>query len=295
MTLTLAAEDTALNVTKNDTTIAVTAGETPRLTYRHSDVTFKPYVKTFCTPSGINVFRDSPHDHIHHHALMYAVAAGGTDFWAEFPQRKHGSQVHEKLSHSTNAIAEGLTAAVIDGTLNWVTADKETMLTEVRKITVYDAKDLKPSLLTWQTELTPGKGKDSVKLTGSSYFGLGMRFVESMDKNGRFFHTGKEEGVPDRGTLVVTPAKWMAYAAAVNGKPVTVAVFDDPGNPHHPGKFFTMAAPFAYISATLNLWKEPLTLEANTTLKLRYGVALWDGEVTAKDVEEVYQKWNALK
>jgi hypothetical protein len=289
------AEDTALRTTNNDSTIAVTAGNTPRLTYRHSDVTFKPYVKTFCTPSGINVFRDSPRDHIHHHALMFAVAADGVTFWAEFPQRKQGSQVHQELSHSTKAIADNLEAAVINGKLDWITADKDHLLTEHRKITVYEGGDLKPSLLTWQTELTPAEGKDSVKLTGSSYYGLGMRFVESMDKNGRLIHTSEEEGVIDRGALVVTPAKWMAYAAAVNGKPVTVAVFDDPGNPRHPGKFFTMTAPFAYVSATLNLWKEPMTLDSGTPLRLRYGVALWDGFVAAEDVEKVYQKWNALK
>ena len=43
-------------------------------------------------------------------------------------------------------------------------------------------------------------------------------------------------------------------------KRTTVAVFDHPTNPRHPATMFTMPN-FAYISATLNLMKEPLKVE----------------------------------
>jgi hypothetical protein len=52
-----------------------------------------------------------------------------------------------------------------------------------------------------------------------------------------------------------------------------------------------MSPPFAYLSATLNLWKEPLVLKAGEKLKLNYAVALWDGETPAEQVETLYQKW----
>ena len=75
---------------------------------------------------------------------------------------------------------------------------------------------------------------------------------------------------------------------------VTVAVFDHPKNVRHPATMFTMPAGFAYISATLNLMEEPLTIEAGKPLLLRYGVAVWDGEAEPAEVERVYARWAKL-
>ena len=89
----------------------------------------------------------------------------------------------------------------------------------------------------------------------------------------------------------VGPARWSAYTAAVDGKPITIAMFDHPANPRHPGPFFTMQDHFAYIAATLNLWKQPLTLPAGKTLHLRYLVVVWDDKKDAAEVERLYRLW----
>ncbi|HUT12972.1 MAG TPA: hypothetical protein VMY42_20925, partial [Thermoguttaceae bacterium] len=64
-----------------------------------------------------------------------------------------------------------------------------------------------------------------------------------------------------------------------------------PRNPRHPATMFTMPRGFAYLAATLNLSKEPLTVEAKQPLELNYGVALWDGEIEVAEVEELYRRW----
>ena len=92
----------------------------------------------------------------------------------------------------------------------------------------------------------------------------------------------------------LTPTKWVAYSAKADGKPVTVAMFDHPANLRHPAKMFTMNTPFAYIAATLNVWKEPITLKAGHPLNLCYGVAVWDGAVDKDTVERVYECWVKL-
>jgi hypothetical protein len=94
-----------------------------------------------------------------------------------------------------------------------------------------------------------------------------------------------------RGDERLTPVKWCAYAAKADGKPVTVAVFDHPDNPRYPAKMFTMLTPFAYLSATRNEWKEPITIKAGKPLNLRYAVAVWDGEADKATVEKLYQRW----
>ena len=55
-----------------------------------------------------------------------------------------------------------------------------------------------------------------------------------------------------------------------------------------------MNEPFSYLSATLNLHREPITVTPEAPLLLRYGVALWDGKVQSSDVEKVYQRWLKL-
>ena len=55
-----------------------------------------------------------------------------------------------------------------------------------------------------------------------------------------------------------------------------------------------MLDPFAYLSATLNLYKEPLEIVAGKPLELTYGVAVWDGEVSRERVEAMYDRWTGM-
>ena len=146
-----------------------------------------------------------------------------------------------------------------------------------------------------ESKLSPAEGLDAVKLGGHHYYGLGMRFLKSMDGGGRFFNASKQPGNVVNGSERLVAARWCAYTARADGKPVTVAIFDHPSNPRHPNKMFTMTPPFAYLSATLNLWKEPLLLKAGAKLKLSYAVAAWDGETSAAEIESLYEKWSNAK
>ena len=153
------------------------------------------------------------------------------------------------------------------------------------------AADFGATLVEWRCRLQPPPGKDSIVLTGHHYHGLGMRFLPSMDTGGRFFNADDKIGEIVRGDERLTPAKWCAFTAKADGKPVTVAIFDHPQNPRYPARMFTMSKPFAYLSATRNEWKEPLVVKADKPLELRYAVALWDGEVDKATVEKLYQRW----
>lgn len=86
----------------------------------------------------------------------------------------------------------------------------------------------------------------------------------------------------------------MACTGPADGKIVTIAIFDHPGNLRYPSLKFTMAAPFAYISTTLNLLKEPFQLKAGEPLNLCYGVAVWDGQIDAAQVDQACRQWQEL-
>jgi Methane oxygenase PmoA len=272
----------ALGVRADTVTLADTRGQ-PRLEYQAAANPLKPYVAQLRTPGGVPVLRDSPADHVHHHALMFALSVEGVTFWEE--KADAGRQVPRELKRERDRLSQ---------VLDWTTPDGKVVLREERSLRLHETPARAATLLTWRSRLRAPAGRASVTLTGSHYYGLGARFVVGMDQGGVFANSAGAAGDVVRGTERLTYAAWCAYTAEVEGKPVTFALFDHPANLRHPSRMFTMAAKFAYLAATLNLWKEPYTLEAANPLDLRYGVAVWDGKIEPAAIEALYQRWRAL-
>lgn len=270
--------------------IVVRSGPRVVLRYRYADVPCKPYVQEWRSPAGTNVVRDAPLDHKHHHGLMFAVSVDGVNFWEE--QEASGHQIHRELIDVTPLRQQGLHGVRFTQRLEWVNPrDRVVLLRERRTLEVYAGGDLGASLLTWQSQLSVPPGKTSVELTGSAYFGLGMRFPQAMDANGRFVNANGQVGVTGTNDH---RAAWVAYRARNEAGPVTVAAFDHPKNERHPATWYTMEDPFAYVSNTLNLAKKPLTVRAGKPLVLRYATAVWDGHVESSRVDRLYRRWSRL-
>ncbi len=275
------------------TTVAVDWSGTLLMRYLYDEVPYKPYVIEFFSPSGINPLMDGPDDHKHHHALMYAVKVNGVNFWEE--AEAPGREQHVSFSVFDQDQASGLDRARVVEALQWQDSkDNTPLLEETRAITVYRGKDLNHSLMNWQTTFAPPRGVEKAELTGSHYHGLGVRFHDSMVFEGKFSNAADSEGEVVRGSEKLTRATWCAYQGRAEGAPVTWAMFDHPKNPRHPAYWFTMYDPFAYMSATLNLHREPLEVTQSQPLVLTYGVALWDGHVSKDEIEKAYQHWLSL-
>ena len=280
--ISLALLGAALGVRADTVTLADARGQ-PRLEYQAAANPLKPYVAQLRTPGGVAVLRDSPADHVHHHALMFALSVEGVTFWEE--KADAGRQVPRQLKRERDRLSQ---------VLDWTTPDGKVVLREERSLRLHETPASAATLLTWRSRLRAPAGRASVTLTGSHYYGLGARFVVAMDQGGVFTNSAGAAGDVVRGTERLTNAAWCAYTAAAEGKPVTIALFDHPANLRHPSRMFTMAAKFAYLAATLNLWKEPYTLEAAHPLDLRYGVALWDGKIDSAAIEALYRQWRKL-
>jgi hypothetical protein len=282
-----------LRVTQNDTFLVVFSGGTPVLQYRHDGIPHKPYIKELFTPGGVQVLRDAPADHIHHHGVMFAVAADGVTFWTETPQG--GRQVSHELTPPELTVEPGASRISFSHHLDWLAPEAdEPTLKEERTIEIVQADDLNPTLVSWTTRLATAGDRESVELTGEHYYGLGCRLLQSLDRVGRFVYAAEVPGPIVRGRERVTRSAWCAYAAPVDEAKMTIAVFDHPNNPRHPATMFTMPEHFAYLSATLNVWKEPLTIRTGSPLSLVYGLALWDGKADAEEIEKAYQQWALL-
>ncbi len=241
----------------------------------------KPYLEQLFTPRGQQVLLDSPADHVHHHGLMFALSVDGVSYWEE------GDRGGRQTVVETKAAGQG----VLSQSLHWTDPQGISKLNEQRRIHLTQTTDA--TWLTWQSTLTVPETIDKVVLGGSHYYGLGMRFVRSFDSIATFRFPESVEGELVRGKEKLTRANWVACVGKVDENWVTVAMFSSPKNPRHPAWWFTMDKPFAYQSATLNLWKQPHTLERNDAMHLAYGVALIDGDIPAEQIESLYLQWVA--
>ncbi|GMU23966.1 MAG: hypothetical protein AMXMBFR13_40430 [Phycisphaerae bacterium] len=268
----------------------VISGGKPVAAYRYAEVPFKPYLDKLFTPGGVNVLRDSPADHKHHHGLMFAAKVDGVNFWEE--NNEPGRQLHEALNDVLVMKEPDIQSGSFVELLPWLNPKGDAaLMLEARHIQVLQGKDLDATLLIWDSGLSLPQEKKTASLSGTAYHGLGVRFVESMDKGGTFFNADGKTGVK---ATHAARARWTAYTAAANGKPVTVAMFDHPGNPRHPAVWFTMDDPFAYLSATLGLDKQPLALSADRPVLLRYAMGVWDGKADTAKVDALYRRWVEL-
>lgn len=283
------AED-AIRITTEENVVSIHKGSAVLLRYGYRGVPYKPCMQQLFTPGGINVLRDSPADHQHHHALMYAVSVDGLNFWEE--QKQPGRQMHKSFCDVTVDAHNGIPRGSFCERLDWVNpGTDELLLNESRTIAVSRLDDSGATLLTWQSSFTVPPGKDSATLSGSHYFGLGMRFVETMDAGPQLRNSSGQPGEIVRGSERLVRARWCALTAEAGGKPVTVAMFCHPDNLRHPTHWFTMDKPFAYLSATMNLHREPLKIPSGEPLKLRYAVAVWDGSVENSQIDRLYRRW----
>lgn len=283
-----ASGEAPLKVTIDANSVLVNSGQQPLLHYSYGDVSFKPYVKELYTPNGLNVLRDAPHDHLHHHALMFAVAVDGVNYWEETPES--GRQTH---THFSDAVVEEgrVPNAGFSEELVWTDPSGRGALHERRTVRVCRTAEPEATVMLWWSQLSVPEGKPEVTLAGAHYFGLGMRFIQAMDGIGSFRNAGAKSAEAFRGAEKLVRSDWCAYTAAVEGKDVTVAMFGHPDNARHPTMWFTMVKPFAYLSGMLGLHEEPLKVTAGQPLDLRYGVALWDGAVPTEKIDRLYEQW----
>jgi len=217
------------------------------------------------------------------------VAVDGVNFWEETPTA--GRQKHRSFSEIQDKGSYARHPAIVEE-LDWVDLAGEILLTEQRLIGIARQTPGGETLLVWESRLKVPKGRASVTLTGSHYFGLGLRFIRAMDTKGTFRNADDEPGTIFRGEERLVRSNWCAYTAQVDGEEVTVAMFGHPSNPRHPTMWFTMAQPFAYLSATLGLHEKPLEIVEGKPLTLRYALLLCGGTTENEEIDRMYQRWS---
>ena len=269
----------------------------PVMIYVFDPQKFKPYVQALNTLDGYGVLRDSPEDHLHHHALMYGIIVNGINFWEETA----GCGVQKVIETSPPEIVTtdtGLPQARLVQVLYWLAPEEaflpntnsHPLLIERRTLTLTLNPAQRETALHWKSEFEVGTKTNVVVLTGFNYHGLGLRFLKELDPLA--VHLAPD-GQPDlaAGKQNISVCPWEAVEFDQPDKPATIALFGAPGNARGASHYFAMKTPFAYLSATQGLDREPLTYRRGERFEWNYLVTTYPALKPAKALAERGRQW----
>jgi hypothetical protein len=298
---TLQAADPAspLRVESSVSTVEWKVRQNDRTLFSYAFVpgTFKPYVKTLATVDGDNLLRDAPHDHLHHHALMFAIRVNGINFWEE--TTGCGVQRPVQTAEPTTRLSPaGLPQATLTQRLHWLAPENaflhdttpKALLLEQRTLTLTVDAPRREVALLWRSEFEVGPATNAVTLGGANYYGLGVRFLQELDPLAdHFTATGRLDLADNRQDVSRHP--WAAVAFNRPARPATFALFGHPQNPGGPPWFFSMRTPFAYLSATQQLDQQPRQYTRGERFALEYLVVVQSGSPAAAALEARRERW----
>jgi hypothetical protein len=274
------------------------------LVYSFEPQKFKPYVQELRTLKGDNVLRDAPHDHLHHHALMYGIRVNGVNFWEETT----GCGVQKVVESSqpvlgfANVDGQKLPQATISEVLRWVAPEDAflpnaapvALLIERRTLVLTVNPRHQEVALEWRSQFEVGPKTNTVVLAGANYHGLGMRFPQDCDPVAVHSLAGNRPDLANN-RQDVSAAAWAAVSFDLPGRPATVALAGHPANMRGDATFFSMLTPFAYLSATQNLDKETLVYHSGDRFELRYLVLLYPEAKPSDILRQRIDTWRQAK
>ena len=272
----------------------------PLLVYAFDPQKFKPYVKELRTIEGDNILRDAPFDHLHHHALMYAIKVNGINFWEETSGNGVQKPVHtaEPVLGFTETAGSKLPQATISQAIHWAApqdaflpnAAPVALLVEHRTLVLTVNEEHHEVALEWKSQFEVGPKTNTVMLTGANYHGLGIRFLQELDTLA--MHS-LVEAHPDLANYRqdLSTAPWATVSFAPPGHPATIALVGHPTNARGDTTYFSMLTPFAYLSATQALDKEPLVYHSGDKWELNYLVLLYPEAKPSHALRERAETW----
>lgn len=276
----------------------------PLLVYAFDPQRFKTYVKELRTIQGDNILRDAPFDHLHHHALMYGIRVNGINFWEETSGNgvQKPAQTPEPVLGFAEAAGNRLPQAKISQVLHWVEPQDAflpnnapvSLLVEHRTLVLTVDEKHQEVALEWKSQFEVGPKTNIVTLTGANYHGLGMRFLQELDPLATHSLAGVRPDLANN-RQDVSVAPWAAVSFALPGHPATIALAGHPTNARGDATYFSMLTPFAYLSATQALDREPLVHHSGDKWELNYLVLLYPDAKPSDTLRQRIESWRQIQ
>ena len=315
-----------VTVKEGDRRVDVTVDGQPFTSYVWPTSLKKPVLYPIRTAKGMLVTRGFPMDprggervdHPHHVGLWFNYGdVNGIDFWNNSDaipaeQRpKMGTIVHKAITSAKGGPSEG----VLEVDSDWVMPDGSVILKEHTKY-VFGATATTRTI-DRITTLTAGATRVDLKDNKEGVLGLRVTraleepstkpevftdaagrptTVASLDNtgvNGEYLTSEGKRG----GAAWGTRGKWTTLSGKVGDEPVSIAIFDAPGNPGYPtywhARGYGLFAANPLGQKELSSGKDVLNfaIAPNTTTTFKHRILVVTGGLTAEQAEAEWTKW----
>lgn len=307
------AEDSKkVTLLKTDGRVDFLIGDELVTTYHIGPDVAKPYFWPVNAPGGVPATRGWPMekaeeggttDHVHQKSMWFCHGdviphglevkdkirgVDGVDFWSE--SKGHGKMIVKSIE---------IDGPVLSSVNEWTTADGAKILDEKRVVRLIAMPKgrlfvIDSELMASNVPVTFGDTKE-----GS----MGVRVHDQLREKGGNGRMTSSNGQTGERAIWGRFADWIDYSGEVDGKPVGVAVFDDPDNRirscwHARGYGLLAANPFGRKRSGFPDQKEKegelVELKKGETLKFRYGVYVHTGDVAKGDVKWAFDSFRAI-
>lgn len=263
---------------------------------------WKPYFHPLRSASGkivtrrfpMEVVEGEPRDHNHHRGLWFGhIDTNGIDFWSTDPLNKPNPKFGKIVVRRVNDVKSGKKSGSLTATFDWNHPDGHTMLTEVRTMTFYS--DPKLRIIDFDATLTP---KEQIYFGDDKDGFFALRVAKELQEQGGTGVITNADGLRGEKMVWGKPSNWADYSGTLEGESVGFAIFDHPGNPHHPTRWHARAYglfsanPFGSQTFSPTNPQGGLTVKAGEPVRFRYRVIIHPAGV---DLAEMYKKWEKTK
>lgn len=262
--------------------LTITHAGRPVADYVFSDAAIlRPHFQNLRAPSGVQVTRNhppvagEPSDHATMHPGLWLAFGdiSGQDFW------RNKARIEHAAFSSPPALQEGKLTFATRNRL--VGTDGSLLGTQDSRFTVTRSGD-SAFLITWTAEIR-GENRELV-FGDQEEMGLGVRVAtELTEKNGGL--VVNSDGIQGAKQAWGKPAAWAAYSRTIEGRTRGAAIFPAKTNPAptwwHSRDYGVFVANGFGARVLPPAAGGKLVLPAGATLRLRYGVLLFDTPAAA--------------
>lgn len=268
---------------KKDSTIAVTIGGKDFTTFNFAKDLPKPYFSPVRAADGTIITRglEKPEDHPHHKGIWCSIdEVNKIKFWAE----------QGKIENiSVEIVAAEGNPAKLRVVNHWQGKDGKPVLIENTDVSIFTNR-----LLAFDFRFTAGTEPVVFEDTKEGMFGIRLANTMRGKEGGTIVNA---EGAKGEKQAWGQESKWVDYFGTVEGKTFGVVIFDHPKN-FRKSRFhvrdyglFTLS-PFGQKSYTNGkLPDDPFHLEPGKSFRLRYGIALHDGDTEQGKVPALHEQY----
>ena len=278
--------------------------------------TVKPYLAPLRAANGVQVTRGFPmvtdipgetHDHPHHTGLWFTHGdVNGYNFWAnEESQEASGKGKGRVVLKRVDRVTSGKKTGTIEAVFEWKIPTGETLIRESRKMTFYSDPQLR--IIDFDITLSP---EEKVRFGDTKEGMFAMRLAPALEeeqpkgiaepkRTGRMVNAQNKVGEKN---VWGKRSEWVDYSGVIDGQPVGVAIFDNPGNPRYPtywhargyGLFATNI--FGVHDFENDKSRDgSLTIQPGQPLRFRFRVLIHPGDTNAAGIRDAYARYIAMK